>query len=55
MCDDMRRFERMAEEKRRREREPKIEFIINELEGIALSPETKPNKRTRAEWCRNSL
>jgi hypothetical protein len=44
MCHDMRRFERMAEEKRRHEMEPKIGFIINEPEGIAVTPETKPKK-----------
>ena len=34
----------MAEEKRRRETEAKIDFIINEPERIALTPETKPKK-----------
>lgn len=44
MCHDMRRFERMAEEKRRREAETKIGVMINEPERIALTPETKPKK-----------
>jgi len=34
----------MAEEKRRRVKEPKIDLVINEPERIALSPETKPKK-----------
>jgi len=44
MCHDMRRYERMAEEKKRRETEQKIDLIINEPERIALPPETKPKK-----------
>ncbi|MGB8780870.1 MAG: hypothetical protein WCD81_09530 [Candidatus Bathyarchaeia archaeon] len=40
----MRRFERMAEEKRRRQAEGKIDSIINEPEGIAVAPETKPKE-----------
>jgi hypothetical protein len=44
MCNDMRRYERMAEENRRREKEPKIDFIINEPERIALPPKTEPKK-----------
>jgi len=34
----------MAEEKRRREKEPKIDFIINEPERIDSLLETKPKK-----------
>jgi hypothetical protein len=44
MCHDMRRFERMAEEKRRREAEAKISVMINEPERITVTPETKPKK-----------
>lgn len=44
MCHDMRRFERMAEEKRRSKTEPKIDLIVNEPEGIAVTPETKPKE-----------
>lgn len=44
MCQDMRRFERMAEEKRRRKAEPKIVSIINEPEEIAVTPETNPKE-----------
>ncbi|HYB68002.1 MAG TPA: hypothetical protein VEC97_00480 [Candidatus Acidoferrales bacterium] len=41
----MRRFERMAEEKRRREAEAKIDSVIKEPEVIALVPETKLKER----------
>ena len=34
----------MAEEKRRREAEAKIDFIINGPEGIAVAPEAKPKE-----------
>jgi hypothetical protein len=44
MCDDMRRFERMAEEKRRCKAEEKFDSIINEPEGIAVPSETKPKE-----------
>jgi hypothetical protein len=44
MCHDMRRFERMAEEKRRREAETKTGVMINEPERIAVTSETKPKK-----------
>jgi hypothetical protein len=37
----MRRFERMAEEKRRREAEAKIDSIVKEPEVIAVVPERK--------------
>jgi hypothetical protein len=44
----MRRFERMAEEKRRRGTEPKIESIINEPERVAVTPEAKlKNSQTK--------
>lgn len=45
MCNDMRRFERMAEEKRRRKEEQKIDFIIKEPEQIAVTPEAKGKHR----------
>jgi hypothetical protein len=44
MCHDMRRFERMAEEKRRLKTEPKIDFTINEPERIAVTHEAKPKE-----------
>jgi len=44
MCHDMRRFERMAEEKKRRKTELKIDFTINEPQRIELPPETKRKK-----------
>jgi hypothetical protein len=40
----MRRFERMAEEKRRRESEPKIDSIVNDSVGVTVTLETKPKK-----------
>jgi len=45
MCNDMRRFEKMAEEKRIRKDEQKIDFIIKEPERIAITPETKGKHR----------
>jgi len=45
MCNDMRRFERMAEEKRSRKGEQKIDFVIKEPERIAVTPETKGKHR----------
>jgi hypothetical protein len=41
MCNDMRRFEKMAEERRRRKDEQKIDFIIKEPERIAVAPEKR--------------
>jgi len=40
----MRRFERMAEEKKRLKAEARIDSIINEPEGIAVTPGTKPKE-----------
>jgi hypothetical protein len=45
MCDDMRRFEKMAEEKKRRKDTQELGFIIEEPEQIALTPETKGKHR----------
>jgi len=47
MCNDMRRYERMAEENRRRDKDPKIDFIINEPERIA--PPKTENKKGQAQ------
>ena len=41
MCNDMRRFERMAEEKRRHKNEEGIDFIIAKPEEIAVTSETR--------------
>lgn len=40
MCNDMRRFEKMAEEKKRHEKEQKTDFIIKEPERITVTPES---------------
>lgn len=45
MCHDMRRYEKMAEEKRRRENEQTIDFLIkDEPEKIPVASETKVKK-----------
>lgn len=44
MCYDMRRFERMAEEKRRREAKAKMDSIISEPEAIEVASEKKPKE-----------
>jgi hypothetical protein len=41
----MRRYEKIAEEKRRRQNEQKIDFIIDEPEKIVVIPETKDKER----------
>lgn len=43
MCQDMRRYEKIAEEKKRRQNEQKIDFIT-EPEKIVVIPETKDKK-----------
>jgi hypothetical protein len=45
MCHDMRRYEKIAEENRRRQNEQKIDFIIDEPEKIVAIPETKDKER----------
>ena len=45
MCNDMRRFEKMAEEKRRRKSEQKIDFIIKEPEQISVTTDTRDKHR----------
>jgi len=42
MCNNMKRFEKMAEEKRRRENNRKIDFTVEELSEIAVTSKTKP-------------
>jgi len=45
MCYHMRRFEKMAEENRRRKDEQKIDFIIEEPERITVTSEAKSKER----------
>lgn len=40
MCNDMRRFERMAEEKKRNKKEEDVEFVVKEIEEITLTSKT---------------
>jgi hypothetical protein len=47
MCHDMRRFERMAEEKKRRKNEKKVDFVVNEIEEIHLAPKMESKERAR--------
>jgi len=48
MCHDMRRFEKMAEEKKRANKQNKIDFVVSETEEIQLTSknEVKENART---------
>lgn len=45
MCHDLRRYEKIAEENKRRQKEQKIDFIIDEPEKIVVIPETKDKER----------
>ena len=47
MCNDMRRFERMAEEKKRNKKENEVDFVVNEPEEITLTPKTEAKARAR--------
>lgn len=46
MCQNMRRFERMAEEKKRNKKEKKVNFIIDLNEEIQVTSKTEVNKRS---------
>ena len=46
MCNDMRRFERMAEEKKRSKKEKEVEFLINGIEKTPLTSKTEAKTRT---------
>jgi hypothetical protein len=43
----MRRFERMAEEKKRREIEKKLDFVVSETEEITVTSKTEVKDRAR--------
>jgi len=45
MCHDMRRYEKIAEEKRSRQDKQKTDFIIGEPERIAVTTQTKGIRR----------
>jgi hypothetical protein len=47
MCHDMRRFERMAEEKKRHKKEKKVDFVVNEVGEIHAVPETEAKGRVQ--------
>ena len=47
MCNDMRRFERMAEEKKRSKKEKEVEFVVNEIEEITLTSKTEVKSSNR--------
>lgn len=37
MCHDMRRFERMAEEKKRSKKEKEVDFVVNKIEEMTVT------------------
>ena len=37
MCHDMRRFERMAEEKKRSQKEKEVDFVVNKIEEMTVT------------------
>jgi len=45
MCNDMKRFEKMAEEKRKEKGKQEIDFIVKEPERIVVNPETEGKHR----------
>jgi hypothetical protein len=45
LCQDMRRFERMAEEKKRSKKEREVNSIIEQIEEIHVTSKTEVNKR----------
>lgn len=44
MCHDMRRFERMAEEKKHNKKEKEVSFTIDQIEQIHTTSKTEVNK-----------
>ena len=46
MCQDMRRFERMAEEKKRNKKEKELNFIVDQVEEKHVTSKTEVNKRS---------
>lgn len=47
MCHDMRRFERMAEEKKAGKIEKKLDLVVSETEEIAVTSKTETKDRAR--------
>jgi hypothetical protein len=47
MCNDMRRLERMAEEKKRSKKEKEVDFVVNRVEEITLTSKTGVKARAR--------
>ncbi len=45
MCQDMRRFERMAEEKKRGKKEEDVSFVVDRVEEIRATANAKNIKR----------
>lgn len=47
MCHDMRRYERMADEKKRGKIEKKVDFVVSETEEITVTSRTQAKERAR--------
>ncbi len=47
MCNNMQRFERMAEEKKRSKKEEEVEFLVNVQKEIPLPSKTEAKPRTQ--------
>ena len=47
MCHDMRRFEKIAEEKKRHKNEKKVDFVVSETEEIPATSKTEVKERVR--------
>lgn len=47
MCYDMRRFEKAAEEEKRRQIQQKLEFVVEEPERVMLDSSVKTDKSVK--------
>ena len=47
MCNDMRRFERMAEEKRRSKKENEVDFVVKGIEEVPVNSTTEVKAHSR--------
>jgi hypothetical protein len=46
MCYDMKRFEKMAEEKKRSKKEKEVDFVIDKIEEMPVTPRAMKRRET---------
>ena len=46
MCYDMRRFEKMAEEKKRSKKEKEVDFVVKEIEEVPVTSRVMKRRGT---------